>query len=142
MELDVLDGLHQRLFQYIQDYHPYKIDDDRQETIDFIVLRSQSAHGEYSRATLEGKNGLECEEAALKVLYAGLHFSPITYLIEAYVDLYGTELEKQEACQIYKNPMVRDIFERYGDNIEGAPDEYLLREELTSFMEQYKLEHP
>ena len=140
-ELEVYNHLQQRLLQYIQDYHPYKIEDDRQETIDFIVLRSKSAKDAYVKATYEGKNGLECEDVAFEVLYTNLHFSPITYLIEAYIDLYGIELEKADACQIYKNPAVRIIFDKYGQDIEGDPKEELLIEELTPFMERYKLEN-
>ena len=69
-----------------------------------------------------------------------MHFSPITYLIEAYDDLFGIELEKSEACQIYKNHKVREIFDNYGQNIEGDPKEELLIEELTPFMEKYRQE--
>ena len=82
----------QRLFRFLQDYHQYKFEDDEQETIDFIVSRSDSAKEAYKKASDAGKVALECEDAALETLYADLHFSPITYLIEAYVDLFEVEL--------------------------------------------------
>ena len=140
-ELNSSNIFQQRLLQYIQDYHQYKLEDDEQDTIDFIVLRSETAMKEYKMAADEGLNTLECEDAAYGTLFADLHFSPITYLIEAYIDLYGIELEKADACQIYKNPAVRIIFDKYGQDIEGDPKEELLIEELTPFMEQYKLEN-
>ena len=140
-QLSTYNVYQQRLFRFLQDYHQYKFEDNEQETIDFIVSRSDSAKEAYKKASDAGKAALECEDAALETLYADLHFSPITYLIEAYIDLFGIELEKSEVCQIYKNPTVRDIFDKYGQDIEGDPKEELLVEELTPFMEKYRLEH-
>ena len=131
----------QRLFRFLQDYHQYKFEDDEQETIDFIVSRSDSTKEAYKKASDEGKAALECEDAALETLYADLHFSPITYLIEAFADLFGLELDKSEACQIYKNPTVREIFDKYGQGIEGDSKEELLIYELTPFMKQFRIEH-
>jgi len=140
-ELTSCNVYQQRLFRFLQDYHSYKFEDDEKDTTDFIVLRSDSAKEAYRKASYAGKAALECEDAAFETLYAGLHFSPITYLIEAYDDLFRIELEKPEACQIYKNSTVRDIFDKYGQDIEGDPKEELLVEELTPFMEKYRIEH-
>ena len=139
-QLSTYNVYQQRLFRFLQDYHLYKFEDDEQETIDFIVSRSDLAKEAYKIASYAGKAALECEDAALETLYADLHFSPITYLIEAYIDLYGIELDKAEACQIYKNPTVRKIFAKYGSDIEGDPKEELLIDELTPFMGKYRLE--
>ena len=140
-ELNPSNIFQQRLLQYIQDYHQYKLEDDESDTFDFIVLRSETAMKEYKIAADAGMNTLECEEAAFGTLFVDLHFSPITYLIEVYVDLFGIELEKSEACQIYKNPAVRKIFDKYGQDIEGDPKEELLIEELIPFMKQFRIEH-
>ncbi|MDR1779671.1 MAG: hypothetical protein LBR50_02940, partial [Tannerella sp.] len=70
--------------------------------------------------------------------YAGLEFSPITYLIGACIDATDYEMSNDEACDIYRKPEVKEIFERYGTEIEGDPREWQLIEELAPFFEQYK----
>jgi hypothetical protein len=47
-------------------------------------------------------------------------------------------MSNDEACDIYRKPEVKEIFERYGTEIEGDPREWQLIEELAPFFEQYK----
>jgi hypothetical protein len=63
----------------------------------------------------------------MEILYSELEFSPITYLIEACNGETGYEMNNDEACIIYREPAVKEIFERYGTEIEGDTREYLLR---------------
>ena len=121
----------------ILQYHPY-IQEDEQDMIDFIVMRAEKAYKAFLSASDEGKNGYECQQESDEVLFAGLRFSPITYLIEVCTDLHGYEMEKDEACDIYRNQKVRDIFDKYGDDIEGDYKEYLLIEELTPYLKLYE----
>jgi len=130
--------LQQRLYRYIMDYHPYMEEDNKQEMIAFIVQRAQSAKSAYKNASDEGKDGIQCLGAANEVLYAGLEFSPITYLIEVCVDTKGYEMDKKEACEIYRNPEVRAIFDKYPRDIEGDDKESLLVEELIPFLNKYE----
>ncbi|MDR1724748.1 MAG: hypothetical protein LBR84_12520, partial [Tannerella sp.] len=62
----------------------------------------------------------------------------ITYLIGACIDATDYEMSNDEACDIYRKPEVKEIFERYGTEIEGDPREWQLIEELAPFFEQYK----
>ena len=133
-EIDEFDIYQQRLWQYILDYHSYMIEEDEQETIEFVISRSQRAYKAYVETAYDGGNGMACEHAAFEILYGGLHFSPITYLIEVGVDNYGYEMEKEEAVEVYRNPEVREIFEKYGDDIEGDPKEHLLVEEIVPYL--------
>jgi len=132
-QLTTSNAFQQLLLRYILDYHPY-MQEDRQDMIDFIVMRAENAKKADSEAFDAGLSPLECEHAARQALYAGLHFSPITYLIEVGVDNYGYEMEKEEAVEVYRNPEVREIFEKYGDDIEGDPKEHLLVEELVPYL--------
>jgi len=132
-ELTTSNGYQQLLLKYILDYHPY-MQDDKQDMIDFIVMRAANAKKAYGVASDEGLGGFECERAAKETLFAGLHFSPITYLIEVGVDNYGYEMEKEEAVEVYRNPEVKAIFEKYGDDIEGDPNEHLLVAELVPYL--------
>ena len=139
IEINEFDYFQQRLWEYIDDYHPYKIKDDKEGTVDFVVSRSILAYKSYFDSSyLQGLNGIECMEIANNTLFTDLHFSPITYLIEICIDLHGYEMDKDEACDIYSNQKVRDIFEKYGQDIEGDDKEYLLIEELEPYLKMYE----
>jgi hypothetical protein len=58
--------------------------------------------------------------------------------MEACVNSTGYELENDEACDIYRNHAVREIFERYGTEIEGDPREEWLIAELGPYFAGYK----
>jgi hypothetical protein len=74
----------------------------------------------------------------MEILYSELEFSPITYLIEACNGETGYEMNNDEACIIYREPAVKEIFERYGTEIEGDTREYLLVAELKPFFKKYE----
>jgi hypothetical protein len=131
-QLSKSNGYHQRLLQYIVDYHPY-MQDDKQEMIAFIIQRSELANAAYIQESNEGRNVFECEDTAYEILFAGLEFSPVTYLIEVYTDMFGIEISKEDACKIYKNEEVKKLFEKYGTGIEGDDNEYLFMEELKPY---------
>ncbi|MDR1592758.1 MAG: DUF1896 domain-containing protein [Prevotellaceae bacterium] len=131
------DNYQQLIFSYLQNYHPYMLE-DKDEAVDVIVLRAGKAQNAYRTAAYNNESPLECEQAAMDALYAGLEFSPITYLIEACINATGFEMNNDEACEIYRNQTVKEIFQRYGTEIEGDPREYLLVAELAPFFEQYK----
>jgi hypothetical protein len=113
------------------------MEDNQQDMIDFIVMRADNADKAYVQASDDGKNGLECEDAGYDALFAGLEFSPFFYLIETCVDLYGYEMTKEEALEIYRYQEVKDIFDKYGNDIEGDDKEYQLIEELTPYLKRY-----
>jgi hypothetical protein len=136
-QLTPSNGLEQLLLRYILDYHPY-MDDDRKEMIDFIVMRAEAAEKAHREAFLAGESGYQSEITANQVLYAGLHFSPVTYLIEIGDELHGYEMTKSEASEIYRIPEVKALFDKYGQEIEGDPREPYLIEELKPFLDRYK----
>jgi len=136
-QLTPSNGLQQLLLRFILDYHPY-MEDDRQEMIDFIVMRAEAADKAHREAFLDGESPYQSEVTANQVLFAGLNFSPITYLIETGDDLHGYEMTKTEACEIYRLPEVRALFDKYGQEIEGDPREAYLIEELKPFLMKYK----
>jgi len=131
------NAIQQVLLQYILDYHPY-MKENEQDMIDFIVMRAENAYQSFLKASSEGKNGYECQQESDNTLFAGLHFSPITYLIEVGMDNFNYEMEKEEAVGVYKNPKVREIFGNYGEEIEGDPKEHLLIQELLPYLKHLK----
>jgi hypothetical protein len=135
-KLDPLDGYQQRIYRYIRDYHLYILD-NREDAEDIIVMRAENAFKAYKEASDNGASPYDCEQAALQALYAGLEFSPVTCLIEACMNSTGYEMENDEACEIYRNPAVQEIFERYGTEIEGDPREELLVAELAPYFSKY-----
>jgi hypothetical protein len=135
-KLDPLDGYQQRIYRYIKDYHPYILD-NREEAEDLIIMRAENASNAYKEASDSGANPYDCEQAAMQTLHAGLEFSPVTYLIEACMNGTGYEMATDEACEIYRNPVVREIFERYGTEIEGDPREEWLVLELKPYFSKY-----
>jgi|GEM_PF-5365544 len=136
-QLTPSNAFEQLLFRYIRDYHPY-MEDNQQEMIDFIVMRAEAAEKAHNEAFMNGESGYQSEVTANGVLYAGLHFSPITYLIEIGEDLHGYEMTKPEACEVYRIPEVKALFEKYGQEIEGDPREPYLIEELKPFLNKLK----
>ncbi|MDR2126824.1 MAG: DUF1896 domain-containing protein [Prevotellaceae bacterium] len=137
IELDSLDCYQQSVFRYLKDYHPY-VFDDKEEADEIIVMRANNAVNAYKTAACDGESPYECERIAMQTLYAGLEFSPITYLIEACQNATGYEMSSDEACEIYRDPSVKEIFSRYGTEIEGDPREYRLVAELEPCFHKYK----
>jgi hypothetical protein len=136
-ELTPHNAIQQALLHYILQYHPY-MEEDKQDMIDFIVMRSENAYQAFLKASGEGKNAYECQQESDEVLFAGLHFSPITYLIEVGMDNFDFEMEKEEAVEVYRNPKVREIFRNYGEDIEGDDKEHLLIQELLPYLKHLK----
>jgi len=136
-KLETLNGFQQKIYIYIRDYHPYMLDDE-EEAKAVIVMRAQNAEKAYQDADIRGESPFECEAAAWQALYAGLEFSPVTYLIETCLDLTGYEMNNDEACEIYRNQAVKDIFLRYGTEIEGDAREEFLIQELKPFLQKHE----
>jgi hypothetical protein len=136
-KLETTNGFQQNIFTYLMNYHPY-VFENREEAEEMIIRRANNAHAAYIQADKDGEAPYECEQAALQALYAGLEFSPVTYLIEVGIEATGYEMNDKEACNIYRLPEVKEIFERYGTEIEGDPREYALKAELTPYFEKYK----
>ncbi|MDR0699074.1 MAG: DUF1896 domain-containing protein [Tannerella sp.] len=137
IELDNLDCYQQSIFRYLKDYHPYVFEDE-EEANEIIVMRANNATNAYITAAYDGESPYECERVAMQTLYAGLEFSPITYLIEACQNATGYEMDNDEACEIYRDPTVKEIFSRYGTEIEGDPREDQLVAELAPYFHKYK----
>jgi PAS domain-containing protein len=136
-KLDPLNGYQQQIYRYIKNYHPYILE-NREDAEDVIVMRAENASKAYKDASDSGASPYDCEQAAMQALHAGLEFSPITYLIEACMNSTGFEIGNDEACYIYRNPAVLEIFERYGTEIEGDPREEWLIAELEPYFAGYK----
>ena len=137
IKLDTSNTLQLRLFSYLKDYHPYMLEDAK-EAEEFIIQRAELANEAFIKTSNDGDKSLECHQAAMEVLHSGLEFSPITYLIEACIEATGYEMNNDEACIIYREPAVKEIFERYGTEIEGDPREHLLVAELKPFFKEYE----
>lgn len=133
------DGYQLRLHGFLKQYHPYMFtEEQKQSTIDFIVLRATEAAKAYKSAWDNGIDPVECEWEANEALHVGFEFSPITYLTEICRNVTGYEMTVDEACGIYDNPQVKEIISRYGTDIEGDDQEYLCVEELTPFFKKYE----
>jgi hypothetical protein len=138
-EISPTDGYQLRLHGYLKQYHPYMFtDEQKQSTIDFIVLRAQEAAKAYKSAWDNGSNPLECDWAANEALHAGFEFSPISYLTEICRNATGYEMTADEACEIYANPQIKEILDRYGTDIEGDEQESLCVRELLPFFKKYE----
>jgi hypothetical protein len=135
--LDRLNGFQTTIYEYIHAYHPYMLEDE-EELKEVIIIRAENAKKAYLDAEERGESPLECEHTASQALHAGLEFSPVTYLNELCYNVYGYDLSNDEACAIYLNREVKDIFSKYGTEIEGDPREMELIEELKPFIKRYE----
>ncbi|MDR1368818.1 MAG: DUF1896 domain-containing protein [Dysgonamonadaceae bacterium] len=130
-KFNTLNVLQQQLFHYIKDYHPYLLE-NRDEAEEIIVTRAEMAQDAFSDAIMAGRNGLEASEIANEVLHAGLEFSPISYLQELYETRTGKYLHDEPACAVYRK--TKEIFDRYGGDVEGSDKEDDLINELVPFL--------
>ena len=138
-EISPTDGYQLRLHSYLQQYHPYMFTkEQKQSTIDFIILRAAEAAKAYKNAWDNEGTPIECDWEANEVLHAGFEFSPITYLTEICRNATGYEMTTEESCEIYGNPQVKEILDRYGTDIEGDDREHLCVAELAPFFQQYE----
>jgi hypothetical protein len=138
-EISQTDGYQLRLHGFLKQYHPYLFtEEQKQSTIDFIVLRASEAAKAYKSAWNKGGTPIECDWEANETLHAGFEFSPITYLTEICQNATGYEMTAAEACEIYGNPQIKEILDRYGTDIEGDDREHLCVEELASFFKKYE----
>jgi hypothetical protein len=137
VQLDNYNLWQRIIYDYIEAYHPYMAE-NMDELKEMIILRAEIAEKVYKDASFRGETPYECHRLALEELHAGLEFSPISYLKELCFDKHGYDLTNVEACDIYRNQEVKDIFEKYGTNIEGDYREMELIKELIPFLEQYE----
>jgi len=138
-EISPTDGYQLRLHGFLKQYHSYMFtEEQKQSTIDFIVLRAAEAAKAYKNAWDNGGTPIECDWAANESLHAGFEFSPITYLTEICRNVTGYEMTTDEACEIYGNLQVKEILDRYGTDIEGNDQEYHCVKELAPFFKKYK----
>jgi hypothetical protein len=130
-KLNPLSYYQARIYNYIKDYHPYLLD-NRKEAEEIIITRARDASEAFQKAVMEGKNGSEAAEIANEVLHADLEFSPISYLQELYEEKIGQPLDDRKACEIYRE--TKEIFDRYGRDIEGSDEENDMISELVPFL--------
>jgi hypothetical protein len=135
-ELNPLNVSQQQIFKYLKDYHP-NLFEDREEVNEIIISQANAAQQAFKDAIMQGKNGYEASEAANYALHNGYEFSPISYLQELYESKTGQYLEDDKACEILKH--TREIFMRYGSDVEGSDEEANLIQELVPF---FKLNLP
>ncbi|MBW8323701.1 MAG: DUF1896 domain-containing protein [Prolixibacteraceae bacterium] len=131
-ELNTADVFQNRIFKYILDYHPYLLE-DREVAKEIIITRANLARESYKKASLDGKPHYMAMEEANTILHAGLEFSPISFLQEIYKSAtHGEDLDDKKAVEIYKK--TKDIFEKFGNDVEGTDQEDLLVNELIPFL--------
>ena len=130
-KLDMANIYQHQIFRYLKDYFPHLFD-NREEVTEMIIDRADKANEAYLQASREGKNHIEASEIANQVLHADLEFSPISYLRELWEEKKGDELSNEQAIAIYRK--TKPVFEKYGRDIEGAEDEWLLVDELIPYL--------
>lgn len=131
----------EKLFQFIQTYHPQLVEEYMQEPDkleQYINDRVNAAQKAYSTTlkTEETVNDYQlAEEIANEVLYAGLRFSPISYLSNIYtLEFQEKDKTRQELLTVYHK--VKQIFDKYDlhDQFEGSDEDVELEQELILFM--------
>jgi hypothetical protein len=136
LKMNPMDSRQRELFGYIQQYHPYLLSDP-QAVAELILLKAARADRAYCNCINAGRNAWEAEETAHAELYAGLHFSPVTYIQEIVIDKFGREVNNEIVLHVYTT--ARPVFDKYspGDDFEGSEQEEALTEELLPFIKSY-----
>lgn len=129
-KLNAADNFQREIYAYIKDCHPHLLEDE--ETSQLIIDKANQAQETYSNAIAAGKPHHMAMEDANIVLYADLEFSPISYLQELYEGNKGEVLDNERAIDIYRQ--TKPIFDKYGKDIEGSENEFMLINELTPFL--------
>lgn len=124
-----------KLFDYIQQYHPYLLE-NKEELDVMLIERAKAAEKAYIDAIKENKNPSQAEEEANSILFVGIHFSPVTWIQEVYLDNKGVEIDMDRACKIYKE--TRHLFDKYevNDLFPGSDQEEELSNELLDWIQR------
>ena len=125
------------LLDYLRKFHPDKTSDT-----DFIRAREESAASAFEDGRREGKTVEAAQEDALRILLAGLHFSPYALLLEVTEREFREEItdaEREAFCrEIF--PHLKNLFAGYpttDDTFALSPEHDLLYTELTGAIMLY-----
>lgn len=129
------------LLDYLRTYHPDKVSDT-----EFIRTRGNSATEVFEQTRKEGGTVEAAQEEAMRMLLAGLHFSPYALLLEVAENEFPEEVpeEERETFCLGLYPYLKNLLDGYNisnDNFALSPDCGLLYTELTGTVMLYLEAH-
>ena len=134
--LNATDFWQNRLFETIQECHPYMLlDDCLKETESFIIQRANSAYEYYCKEKLAGTPDYEAKlNAITEVLLGGLIFSPTDFIQETLFEERGLDIQAPEELVDYYL-MGEDLFQGINESIyDDFEKEQALK---TAFLERF-----
>ncbi len=98
------------LLSFLRESHP-----ELAEQRTFIKGRAAQAAEAYTTTFMEGGDTQQCQSAASKVLYAGLHFSRHDTIVNILWREFSANVKAEDAreCAIRLRPLLDPIFKKY-----------------------------
>ena len=117
------------LLDYLRKYHPDKASDTG-----FIAGREEAATATFEKERLAGGTVEDAHEEAMRVLLAGLHFSPYALLTEVVEREFADEVAEQE-----REPFCRRLYPHLNNLFAGydTSDDTFALSPVMLYLESY-----
>lgn len=130
------------LTDFMVQHHPDKIEDK-----DFITARSGVAEDEFERCSHMGMTVSEAKHEAIKVLYAGLLFSPFDLIKEIVEEEFDVDEDERHLFIMQMLEYTRNEFKKFpdiNDNFQGSERYmelyFLITGSIKLYLEKYGLQ--
>lgn len=133
-KLELGNCFQKKIYEYLKEYHPYLFLPP-EDAVSIIIDRAKKAEHIYSSEIKKGKNHIDAMEEANLALHQDLGFSPTAYLQALYEEHTGKTLDENKTIKIYLQ--TKQIFDKYGKDIEGSDKEPKLINELIHYFNEF-----